>query len=126
MSQNVLFYDSQTKENDCVQEGAEHPTNLDKYCDYCHIEESSKWIKISSNIKETHPENPKTTTDRKQRDVDAMNEELGTEISDLEQTNSNTYRVLKLVKNHANRNYWRMDCLYCTMFHKANYETTYY
>jgi len=94
---------------------------------YCNLPESSKWIKISSYISETHPTNPKTEWNentRSKRDVETFNDELGTEISELGTSTSNTYRVLKLTKNHANRNYWRMDCLYCTLMTKAQNSST--
>jgi len=120
--QTTKFYEAQDKSKCGNKEGYTGRGDL-KDC-YCDLPESSDWISINSDIEETHPRNPRT--DRTTRDVEEMaDDELGTLISAFKSKNKNTARVLKLAKNHANRNYWRMDCVYCVLMTRANESKNY-
>ena len=56
-------------------------------------------------------------------------EVIDIEIAGLSAINNNMNDELKIVKNHANRNAWRMDCLYCAMMDiksEVDVQTFYY
>ncbi|CBY38820.1 unnamed protein product, partial [Oikopleura dioica] len=113
-TQTTRFYSGKKDDNVCGDPRFNANADLNK-C-YCDLEESSPWIEISNNPKFAHPVNPRIARDAERSNPDVID----IEISGLSAINNNMNDELKIVKNHANRNAWRMDCLYCAMMDIKN------
>jgi len=113
-TQTTSFYSGKKDDNVCGDPNYGSSSDLSK-C-YCDLEESSPWIAISNNPKFSHPINPRIARNAERSNPDVID----IEISQLSAINNNMNDELKIVKNHANRNAWRMDCLYCAMMDIKN------